>query len=49
LPRALGELVAVVPIVLTAGCAPLTSDTIGHVRRPPHLRLCRLLPALVSP
>jgi hypothetical protein len=25
------------------------SDALGHVRRPPYLRLCRLLPALVSP
>ena len=25
------------------------SDALGHVGRPPHLRLCRLLPALVSP
>ena len=25
------------------------SDALGHVRRPPSLRLCYLLPALVSP
>src|SRR6266496_2560832 len=25
------------------------SDVLGHVRRPPHLRLCHLLSALVSP
>jgi hypothetical protein len=29
--------------------ASLASDALGHVRRSPHLRLCRLLPALVSP
>jgi len=29
--------------------APPASDALGHVRRPPHLRLCCLLPALVSP